>query len=432
MPSLRTNELRCHQIVVFVNSTFPASKSGSRSRLEELRLILLIAVLLSLAGMLIYLRELGQRLATAPSIGLREETIVPTGSISVIIPAYNEAANIRDCVTSVLDSTTLSANQFEVWVVDDQSRDATLAIVEQFQATSGDPRLQILAGQPRPEQEIWMGKNWACHQAAAKATGDFLLFLDADVRLKPGAIEAAVGTIEQHKADLLTLCPAIVCGCFSEWLVQPLLVGMLLVGFDFAAINDPQNQTAFAIGQFMLFRRSTYAELGGHGAVADQVVEDVEFARRLKANNKTLYYALGKDIASVRMYRNGGELWEGWTKNWHLGSRRNLRQTLYSAIATFWVCTVPWLSVAIVATTAFFLPLSWADYGTLVLAVVVILLQWRFRQLLFRLSALPPRFWWLTGLGGVFASAIALASIIKTETGWGWTWRGRSLKLPNP
>lgn len=394
-------------------------------------MLLLIAVLLSLAGLVIYLRELHQRIATAPLITQIEESIAPElPSISVIIPAYNEAANIHDCVTSVLESTALPVSQLEVWVVDDQSSDETLAIVELLQEISGDARLQILVGQPRPEHEIWMGKNWACSQAAAQAKGDFLLFLDADVRLKPGAIESAIQAIEQHKADLLTLCPAIVCGCFSEWLVQPLLVGMLLVGFDFAAINDPQNEMAFAIGQFMLFRRTTYTELGGHGAVANQVVEDVEFARRLKAKGKTLYYALGKEIASVRMYRNWGELWEGWTKNWHLGSRRNLRQTLYSAIATFWVCTVPWLSLAIVAAKSFFLPLSWADYTTIAVAMVVVLLQFRFRQLLLQLSALPTRYWWLTGLGGVLASAIALTSIIKTETGWGWTWRGRALKLP--
>jgi glycosyltransferase involved in cell wall biosynthesis len=395
-------------------------------------LILFIAVLLSLVGLIIYLRELQQRIATAPLITLVNESIASTlPGISVIIPAYNEAANIHDCVTSVLESTALPASQLEVWVVDDQSSDETLTIVELLQETSGDPRLQILVGQPRPEHEIWMGKNWACSQAAAKAKGDFFLFLDADVRLEPGAIESAIQAIEQHEADLLTLCPAIVCGCFSEWLVQPLLVGMLLVGFDFAAINDPKNETAFAIGQFMLFRRTAYTELGGHGAVADQVVEDVEFARRLKAKGKTMYYALGKEIARVRMYRNWGELWEGWTKNWHLGSRRNLRQTLYSAIATFWVCTIPWLSLAIVVAKSFFLPLSWVDYGTLVITIAVILLQFRFRQLLFQLSALPTRYWWLTGLGGLLASAIALASIIKTETGWGWTWRGRSLKLPN-
>jgi hypothetical protein len=66
-----------------------------------------------------------------------------------------------------------------------------------------------------------------------------------------------------------------------------------------------------------------------------------------------------------------------------------------------------------------------------VLALVAIGLQYDLRRSIERVTAMPPRYWWLTGVGGVLVAAIAIVSIIKTETGWGWTWRGRALQLPN-
>ena len=102
------------------------------------------------------------------------------------------------------ESTPLSVDNLEVLIVDDRSTDDTLAIGQTLQQQSGDPRLKILAGQPRPA-----GKNWARAQAVEVATGDFLLFIDADVRPGPGAIETAIATAETEKIDLFTCMPAL-------------------------------------------------------------------------------------------------------------------------------------------------------------------------------------------------------------------------------
>ena len=106
-----------------------------------------------------------------------------TDCVDVMIPAYNEAENIEACVRSVLNSTNLSSKQLTVWVVDDQSSDRTWDILRQLDQ-EGDDRLKIIQGTPRPTGEVWMGKNWACAQAMDQATGDYVLFIDADVQLK--------------------------------------------------------------------------------------------------------------------------------------------------------------------------------------------------------------------------------------------------------
>jgi cellulose synthase/poly-beta-1,6-N-acetylglucosamine synthase-like glycosyltransferase len=402
-------------------------------------LILLIVAFLALMGALAYWSKLRHAIHEAPQ--LCKQPVVQAGqtegaTVSVIVPAYNEAENIQDCLSSILDSTALSAEVLEVWAVDDQSTDETLAIATSLQQQRHDPRLKVLAGQPKPAGEAWVGKNWACTQAAEQARGEFLLFLDADVRLKPEAIETTVHAAQQERIDLLSCVPSIICGCLAEWLVQPLIVSTILVGFNFQAVNDPKTERAFAAGPFMFFRRSAYDQIGGHRAVASEVVEDVELSRRVKSSGLKLHYLLGSELAAVRMYRSWRALWEGWTKNLYAGSGRNLGGTLSFIVLILLVCTVPWVVLAVSLVKFFWVgwslsegvAYSFADTAGVALSIITIGLQYDVRRRSAAVSRIPPRYWWLTGLGGLLVGAIALGSIIKTETGWGWTWRGRSLK----
>ncbi len=411
--------------------------------------VLLIVLCLALLGAAVYLSKLRRVAIAAPklmpletgkeSVAAREHSVLPDPQpqfplkveqplISVIIPAYNEAENIAECVRLVLDNVEQDGSSLDIWVVDDQSTDNTWVILQTLQQNLKDVRLHTLQGRPRPTDRVWMGKTWACIQGAEQAKGEFLLFLDADVRLKPGAIAAVLDLMQREPIDLLTLCPAIRCGCLGEWLIQPLVVGMLAVGYDFTEVNDPKQETAFANGQFMLFRRSAYESLEGHRAVAGEVVEDVELARLVKQRGLRLKYLLGHDLASVRMYPSFAAIWEGWTKNWYLGSQRNLSLTLYIAATVLLVCLTPFLGMMAVIVKLGAIGLNWFDLVLLGLALSAIVLQYDLRRQIERVTTIPPRYWWLTGISGVLVAVIAIASIIKTETGWGWTWRGRQLK----
>jgi glycosyltransferase involved in cell wall biosynthesis len=405
-------------------------------------LILLIVVTVALIGITLYAAKLRRMVAKAPNLTIAvgddraaaahdPHAALTVPLVSVIIPVYNEADNVEACVLSVLQGTTRSVEPLEVWVVDDQSSDATLAIAQTLQTTLSDPRLRVLAGKPRPHQENWMGKNWACAQAAEQATGAFLLFLDADVRLKPGAIASAIQEAESKQVDLLTCGPAIVCGCLAEWLVQPILMNQLLAELDFAAVADPATETVFAAGPFMLFRRSAYQTIGGHRAVASQVVEDVELARRIKTSGLRLELLLASDLVTVRMYRSFAALWEGWTKNLYLGTQRNLTAVSLFAVTMLMLYSIPWLGLIVVLCKTAIGALSVVDFLIVSSAIAAILLHYDIRRSGGSASAIPTRYWWLSGLGGALVAAIAIASIIKTETGWGWTWRGRSLQLPD-
>ncbi|MEG4806328.1 glycosyltransferase family 2 protein [Microcoleus sp. F8-D3] len=407
-------------------------------------MILLTLLIFSLIVSRAYTKNLRRSVKNAPrtdriSAAISPESAAQFPKVSVIVPAYNEAENIRDCAIAILESTPLTEDNLEVLIVDDRSTDDTLAIGQTLQQQPGDPRLKILAGQPRPANQYWAGKNWACAQAVQIATGDFLLFIDADVRLKPGAIETAIATAETEKIDLFTCMPALVCECFAEWLVQPIMFNHLAVCFDFTAVNDPTTDSAFAGGPFMLFRRSAYEKIGGHEAVAGEIVEDVELARRIKRAGLKLGLYSGSNLASVRMYRSWNALWEGWTKNLYLGANRSWGMMVYMAAIMLFLYPIPWIGLFIILkqiisvfplsssvfsrTSSFFLlPSSF-------LVIIVIWQHYNLRRLGAEISECPTKYWWLGGFGGALVAAIAIASAIKTETGWGWTWRGRTLQI---
>ncbi|MEG4996937.1 glycosyltransferase [Microcoleus sp. B4-D4] len=412
-------------------------------------MILLTLLIFSLIVSRAYTKNLRRSVQNAPRTdsSSAQQLQPSTGffpKVSVIVPAYNEAENIRDCAIAILESTALTEDNLEVLIADDRSTDDTKSIAQTLQQQLNDPRLKILAGQPRPTNQYWAGKNWACAQAVREATGDFLLFIDADVRLKPGAIETAIATAETEKIDLFTCMPALVCECFAEWLVQPLMFNHLAVCFDFTAVNDSsKTDSAFAGGPFMLFRRSAYEKIGGHEAVAGEIVEDVELARRIKRANLKLGLYSGANLASVRMYRSWSALWEGWTKNLYLGANRNLGMMVYMAAIMFFLYPMPWLALGILLVngeianiitdrqlpiTNYQLPITLL---TICLSAIVIWHHYTLRCLGAKISECSTKYWWLGGLGGTLIAAIAIGSAIKTETGWGWTWRGRALQINN-
>ena len=346
-------------------------------------------------------------------------------SCTVVVPAYNEADNIGDCVRAILASEA-PCQHWSLLVVDDDSSDATAALAQE--AGAGDPRFGLLAAGVRPQAERWVGKNWACSRASSELESDWLVFIDADVRVTPGALRAAMTDAIAHGTDLLTLAPRLSCGCLAEWLVQPIITSLLGLGFPIERANDPTDPLAFAAGPFLLFRSQAYRAIGGHGAVAGEVVEDLALARAIKGQGFRLRYLLGLDWLTLRMYRDFAALWEGWTKNWLLGLDGDVAKALAAGALVLQLYAVPWLLLppALVLAWRSALSLAWLPA---LAALVAIAMQWAIRLWSRRRFGTPLNWWWLAGLGGLVIGAMAPVSVYKTLSGRGWTWRGRSLHM---
>ena len=388
--------------------------------------LLFIALAVSAsAGLLILQLGLQRVFALAPRLNPAHHDPLPETSLTVVIPAYNEANNISACLLSVLASAS-PCRDWSVVVVDDESTDET--VKNAIGTGSADPRFSLINAGPRPVQERWVGKNWACCQAAEQVSSDWLLFIDADVRLQPDALQRALAQALKEKADLLSLAPRLSCGCLSEWMVQPIMASLLGLGFPILETNDPLSTVAFAAGPFMLFRASTYERIGGHRALAGEVVEDLALARAIKAGGHRLRYLLGLDAVDLRMYADLAALWEGWTKNWFLGLDRDPRKAIGASFVVVLMFTVPWLLLPASFVLLWLQPvLSLAWWCLMALAALAIVQHLLLRLWTRRNFDVPLSFWWLMGVGGLLVGAIGPVSIWRTRTGRGWTWKGRAL-----
>ncbi|MGA3172557.1 MAG: glycosyltransferase [Chthoniobacteraceae bacterium] len=381
---------------------------------------LILGVLgLSLLGLgvnLIFLRSL--RAAGAVSRGR-----VSRGRVSILVPARDEERSIGECVDSLLGQ---DYPDFELVVLDDGSTDGTGALVkERF---GNDPRRRLIQGAALPEG--WIGKNWACHQLSEAATGEWLLFTDADTVHSAGAVSAAVSMAIETRADLLSAWPRLITRTPGERLVIPVLHIPALCWFPIAGVEFLQDHPRLlaripggllrsmvgANGQFVLFRRESYLRIGGHRAVRDHIVEDLalgrEIGRRMREGMRLVNCDASRMI-DCRMYRSFREVWDGFTKN---------------ARAAFEDRVVEWCLVGGLQFAAFFLPFVLVFFRSQFrLAVVEICLIYLIRVIL----TVRMRTSWvgcvLHPMGHLLALAIGLRSWILTA-GTGVEWKGRSYR----
>ena len=230
--------------------------------------------------------------------------------VSVLVPARDEAARIAPSIRSLLASR--GVDDLEVLVLDDGSSDGTAAVAAA--AAEGDPRMRVLAGAPLPTG--WLGKPHACAQLAAAATGEVLVFVDADVRLAPDGLAATVGLLDTHDLDLVSPYPRQEATGLLPRLVQPLLQWSWLTFVPLRlAERGVQPTLAVANGQLLACRAAMYQRVGGHAAVRAAVLDDVELARAFVRAGGRAVVADGTEVATCRMYDDGAALVEGYTKS---------------------------------------------------------------------------------------------------------------------
>jgi chlorobactene glucosyltransferase len=324
--------------------------------------------------------------------------------ISVIVPARNEAQNIETCVRSILGT---AYEPIEVIVVDDRSNDGTAAIIERL---ARDPesrtRLRLVRGAELPAG--WFGKPWALVQGCRVASGAILLFTDADTRHTPELIPRCVAALEQEDVDLVSVLSRQEMVTFWERLVQPhvfLALASRVGGLE--RINRTRVEwDGIANGQFILTNRTAYETVGTHAAVKDRVAEDLALAQAYVRHGLNIFLVHGPEFMTTRMYRNLGEIVEGWSKNLALGVPLTLPPIPWLRRAAPYLMWLPAFAWVAPPVWAVFHGVAWA-FATVAISLVI----W---AVVYLVEGAPVRYALLYPFGAVMVAYIMLRS----------TWRG--------
>ncbi|HYB60377.1 MAG TPA: glycosyltransferase family 2 protein [Methylomirabilota bacterium] len=259
-------------------------------------------------------------------------------SVSAIVPARNEEQTIARAVRSLARQPEIG----EILVVNDKSTDGTAAELSRLAGET--PSLRVLETRELPQG--WVGKNYAVSLGAAEARGEWLLFTDADAEHLPGSTAAALADAAATGAALISYSPEQETLTWWERAMIPFVYVRLGQLFPFDAVNDPDSPAAAANGQYLLIRRDAYDRIGGHAAVAGELLEDIALARLAKRAGVHIHFTRGSGRVRVRMYRSFRAMWQGWTKN------------LYPLVGgTGWAATrellqvVPWIPLGLILLT---------------------------------------------------------------------------------
>jgi hypothetical protein len=245
-------------------------------------------------------------------------------SISVLIPARNEAANIAEAVAAVLQNTGVD---LELLVLDDGSTDATPDILRAIP----DPRLRVLQGGGLPSG--WCGKQHACAKLAEQARHELLVFVDADVRVAPDALIRMAGFMERNPVALASGFPRQITKTWSEILLLPLIHFLLLGYLPMAQMNRSASPGLGAgCGQLFIARRAGYDRAGGHAAIRASLHDGITLPRAFRRAGLMTGLFDASHFAACRMYTSAAQVWEGLTKNATEGMAKPLALPIWTLI----------------------------------------------------------------------------------------------------
>lgn len=338
--------------------------------------------------------------------------------VSICVPARNEAVNIEACVESLARQ---NYPDFEILVLDDCSNDDTAELARAIAARHPDVSIRVIDGEPLPAG--WIGKSWACHQMSRVASGEYLLFTDADTVWSPRALkELIVMALDSH-ADLLSAPPRLEALTIWERLSVPMLSFAGATMLSVPLVSHPaMKDYAVASGACLLFRREAYNQIDGHRGVRAQIVEDLELARRVKRCRLRLHLTDGSRLVRCRMYRSGREVWEGFTKNY--SKVFGAVMTPVVLLATFVIFVGPVLSFV------FGPALGWGVWaGTILPGLQVAIVAALRASSDLRFGTFSWSGFLLTPLAAMFVILIGLRSLSRTLLREPTPWRSRHYEI---
>jgi len=342
--------------------------------------------------------------------------------VSIIVPARNEEAEIENCLQSLL---ALDYENYEVIAVNDRSTDQTGEIMERISqhlnshasetAKSGTTKLQVIHHAELPVG--WLGKTHAMWTAANRATGDWLLFTDADVIFKPDSLRRALAYAEAEPADHVVLFPRMIMQRPGEYMMIAFFQTMFMFGHRPWKVADPSTDDHMGVGAFNLVRRKVYEAVGTYEALRMEVLDDMKLGKVVKNTGFAQRNVFGGDLISIRWGHGAFGILNNLTKNFFAVLSFQSWRTLLSAFGLVFINLGPFLGI-------------WLAHGweRLPFAIAIGSLYFIYVGLSWR-SSVPPYYFFLHPISTVLFTYTLLRSMFLTLWNNGIVWRGTKYPL---
>ena len=332
--------------------------------------------------------------------------------VSIIVPARNEEADIELSLTRLLE---LDYDNYEVIAVNDRSTDRTGEIMDSVARTRGEDRLRVLHRRELPAG--WLGKTHAMWTATNQATGEWLLFTDADVVFKPDSVRRALAYAEAERADHVVLFPQMIMKKPGEYMMIAFFQTMFVFGHRPWKVADPKSRDHMGVGAFNLVRRSVYDAVGTYQALRMEVLDDMKLGKVVKNAGFAQRNVFGADLISIRWAHGARGVVDNLTKNFFAVLSFQWPRTIISAFGLAFLNLMPFVGLLIAH--------GWdrLPYGIAVGAMfsIYVGMSWR--------SGVPAYYFVLHPVSSVLFIYTLLRSMFHTLWNDGIVWRGTKYPL---
>jgi len=381
----------------------------------------LTAILIGISGAWIFLiKSMINSVKLTPYLDKFENTSKSTPKVSIILPARNEEEFLGKCLDSLIEQ---EYENYEIIAIDDSSEDSTGEIISEYAKKNS----KIIHVSARPKPEGWMGKNWACMEGYRKATGELLLFTDADTKHSKNTISLAVAHLISFNLDALSAIPKMVTFDFWTKISLPMISTFLHTRFSALNVNNPSKKTAYFFGSFFIIKKKTYEETGMHEAVKHEIIEDGALGKKVKDSGYKIKIVRGEHLIDAVWARDKITLWNALKRLMIPLYLQSQKIAIGSFFATLFLLFVPFPIFAI----SVLLPVETISGKTLCIAAafasfliyVAAIIETKFLLELRLIHAL------FAPLGGLVVVLGFLSGLLQAKKSSSVSWRGRSYSM---
>jgi chlorobactene glucosyltransferase len=263
----------------------------------------LTAILIGICGAWIFLiKSMVNSFQLTPYLDKFENTSKTNPKVSIILPARNEEKFIGKCLDSLINQ---DYKNYEIIVIDDSSEDDTGKIISEYAKKYAN----VIPVSARSKPEGWMGKNWACMEGYKKASGELLLFTDADTNHAKNVVSLAVKHLNSFNLDALSAIPKMLTFDFWTNITLPMISTFLHTRFSALNVNNPSKKTGYFFGSFFILKKTTYQEIGTHEGVKHEIIEDGALGQIVKESGYKMKMVRGEHLIDAVWARDKSTLW---------------------------------------------------------------------------------------------------------------------------